>query len=401
MRTLFSLLLLFVASCATYVPDRDFPTWGNMYRDNVGAGGFQLSELRAAAEFCLDLNSQDDWNADGHRPDSIYAPHTTGWTKLFDSRGDNTDPLTNGIDPFSNAWTLWHKNGTSTYIVAIRGTIGKKSSAVEDGISTMIPTHNGIEFPEGHFPLMRFARIPKSEIHAGFAYGTFVTMFERDRGILPTVQRLVPEGSLLIITGHSQGAAMAALTHSFLHYQMGDSRFGLKPNQYILKSYMFAQPKPGNVLYSLDFHLIAPDNAWTFNNILDVVPRVPLTAESVQDVDVGMPETQSGLALWVKRFNVFASNTTIDLTKKVSANIADNIQDIRFYRYHELTQNSTTNSYPALSQNYAPAGNVVPLLGHLDGAYYPGRQAVDDFVQHHMTTYRYLINEKYAKKIAQ
>jgi hypothetical protein len=50
-----------------------------------------------------------------------------------------------------------------------------------------------------------------------------------------------------------------------------------------------------------------------------------------------------------------------------------------------------------ISQNYLTAGSVIPLVGHTNGdimAYYDNPADEDDeFIQHHATTYRRLLEE--------
>jgi hypothetical protein len=50
-----------------------------------------------------------------------------------------------------------------------------------------------------------------------------------------------------------------------------------------------------------------------------------------------------------------------------------------------------------VSQNYAAAGNLIPLVGLHDGSEYYGNpdDADDAFIQHHATTYRRLLETMY------
>jgi len=82
-----------------------------------------------------------------------------------------------------------------------------------------------------------------AEVHTGFAYATFSMLFDAKYGILKTLlDQHVPPGSILFITGHSQGAAMPTLVHAFFYYAMREEKYGLTKGQYVLKSYVFAQP---------------------------------------------------------------------------------------------------------------------------------------------------------------
>ncbi len=354
---------------------------------------FDIPNIKSSLEFCLDLDSQDDLNFDRHDPNSIYIPITTGWTKIYDSRGEDLNPVTNGISPFENAWTLWKKDGEATYAIAIRGTvIESKPSVIEDAIISTIPAIDGIEYPKGSYPYIKFAELPFAEVHAGFAYASFVTLFDKDRGILPHLS-LIPSGSTVIITGHSQGAAMGTLIHSFLYYAMHDGKYGLTSGRYNLISYLFAQPKPGNEKYAYDFNLIANNSSWVFNNILDPIPRVPETTELPQDAYLDMPQTGSKLNRDINRVDEIVGQNLKKLSGIISQKTSDRIANHEFY-YSDILKNGNRISVPAESQYFVAAGNIVALLGHYDGKYY-STQPVDDFIQHHATTYRYLLNERY------
>src|SRR6202044_1088426 len=128
---------------------------------------------------------------------------------------------------------------------------------------------------------VKLADAAGAETQLGFTYGMEVLMFASDTGILRMLRDHVPQNSKLLITGHSQGAAIATLTHAFLHYAINDpgDRYRLRNSGYSLKSYVFAQPKPGNWQFALDFAHIAASHgtAFTVNNSRDWVTQVPLS----------------------------------------------------------------------------------------------------------------------------
>ncbi len=81
----------------------------------------------------------------------------------------------------------------------------------------------------------------------------------------------------VIITGHSQGGAIAFLTRSYLHYEQEAGRL---PKELIFKSYNGAAPKPGNLYYGYDYDYITR-NGWAFTvvNALDWVPETPFSCK--------------------------------------------------------------------------------------------------------------------------
>ena len=376
-----------------------------MFDSSRGAGGFNIDEAKDMIEFCIDLDSQDDLQADlknVKKPeDSVYYPRISKgkWKSIVDSRelikpGENR-PDRNGFPPFNNAWTLSKRldvpaGKPDIYALAIRGTVMSSHTSVkEDALTTTIAARNGIEFPKGSYLPITFADMPRAEVHVGFAYGVFCSLFDGKYGILPNLKKQnIPPGSLIIITGHSQGAAMATLLHAFLHYAMRDKKFGLGDAHYALKSYVFAQPKPGNDQFSMDFAKIASskNNAFVLNNTLDSVPQVPLSFETVADAVDDLPAVG-----WKARVGLFLANSLSWFRSLVSSGVANKTARMKglkmeqFYLADELRKNSTKTRRKAVSLNYVLAGNLVPLIG-------TSVQSSDTFIQHHATTYRDLMN---------
>jgi hypothetical protein len=196
-------------------------------------------------------------------------PGDFGWGKqpVFDS-GE--------LGPFENRWQLW-KNDQGQYAVAIRGTVGKAGSVIEDLLAVMIPASGSMY----GFPY-KFARESKAGVHLGFALGAAILLFDGLKGIIPQLMALGKDNDIYI-TGHSQGAAVATLVSSYLHYTT------LVSNNY--KTYLFAQPKPGNDHYGFDFDFITANRGLSFRvgNTLDWVPQSPLTLEWLSDLNEPNP----------------------------------------------------------------------------------------------------------------
>jgi hypothetical protein len=411
------LIALFISACST-PPAREIATSKGrmMFDSSKTAGDFDINEVRDMIEFCVDLDSQDDLNTENANTagTSIFAPHpSASWNKVVDSRDlykpGEKNPTRNGFPPFNNAWTLWkninsaaEKNNSTdkrnVYVVAIRGTVvSSKPSIKEDALLTTIAARNGIEYPVGNFPILTFSDMPRAEVHAGFAYGVFSTMFDYNYGVLRYLNENVEPNSLIIITGHSQGAAMATLAHAFLHFSMRDKQFGLGDKNFVLKSYAFAQPKPGNSQFSMNFAEIASNknNAFVLNNTLDPVIQVPLTVQFLADADADLFTVS-----WWSKLVRSANNGFNWLRNKIASSTENHIASMKkireenLYRIDDLKKISNSSQPIVYSQNYVAAGNVIPLRGDEEGKYYP-TQTQDEFIQHHATTYRRLLERSY------
>jgi hypothetical protein len=408
-----------LVGCSTVAPTCNTATEETPTFPIPQSSQFETNEAMAMIELCVDLDSQDDRAVPGHSP--IYnmrKDRYANWEKILDSRdlvaedlhlaGTNKDnPVINGFKPFDSAWTLW-KNTNSlqpVYALAFRGTIfSNQKSAEEDAIATTIAAQYGIEYPAHRFLPVTFAKLPRAEVHEGFAYAIFGVLFDGRYGVLTNVNNVIEPGSTLIITGHSQGAALATLAHAFFYYAAEEGRFHVAEMNLKIKSYVFAQPKPGNVQFAMDFAQITGGGAtsFVFNNTLDPVPMLPPThlfaAEAFEDVR----SRKSGFKI-LRSINNSFNSMRRGISGWVSHSMARKIKHLQktepdgFYFAKALRDGSTNHTAGGVSQSYTLAGNMIPLrgLGHGSKYYNNPQDEYDDFIQHHSTTYRRLLETLY------
>ena len=419
-------LTLALCACApmstttAQAPDTTLPPYVPQSLKNLAITGFDPVVAADLLEMCLDLDSQDDLanflkTHAGVAPEtSEYFPRvSTKWVKVFDSRDAvaaqkrvaATDPDVNGFGPFDNAWTLWRYTGAhagpQTYALAIRGTVvHDRKNVFEDIVTTTIPARNGIRRGDGILPLS-FSDFPRAEVHAGFAYGTVSLLLDKEYGVVPKLAELraqgrIPDGSRLIITGHSQGAAMAALTHAFIHTETENGHFLQAVGGLKVTSYMFAQPKPGNHQFGEDFALFATlrGESFTLNNSLDPVTRVPLTLELPMDADSDM-DAHSELSDELRRLNVLPSKVHQLVSNRANEKIARFVQGSDDALIDDPScQPASLAHGSADSLDYVTVGLVIPLIGQGDA------KSSDDFLQHHAVTYRRLFAQTFGNAAA-
>lgn len=376
--------------------------------------GFSAEEAKQLLEFCIELNNQDDRN--NHPDDSEYRANLGPWRTVFDSRaGLSPNPATNGFGPFQNAWLmLRNRSDEREFALAIRGTIGQAKSILDDLLATTVAAYGGIEFPEATSLPIAFAATPGAELHLGFAYAAFTLLFDKNLGILKFLQsERIPPGTRLLITGHSQGAAIATLVHSFLHYALTDpeDRYALQAKQFKLKSYVFAQPKPGNYQFALDFAQIAGSRGAGFvvNNSLDPVTLLPLSQETLSESIAGTLEENRMDGTRIERFLIDGAARISQDIFKVRNAASELVSDKVSKLYHQSEMKNIDTSYfqgtpviaerPVKSLNYTLSGALVPLFGDFDGgALYPLKpHTVDALLQHHATTYRKLLHRQFGE----
>lgn len=369
--------------------------------------GFSLNEAKALIEFCTAL----DYGVDVP-PDPPYAAvarpaNAVGWEEIYpyhETLPANQAPQ--AIGPYGNAWKLYRKPGSDIYVIAIRGTIDTKGSIASDLIATSTPAHVQIQAKHNPYRLVSFtlADPPQAETHLGWTYAMAELMFDRDYGILRALHdpTLVKPGSRILITGHSQGAAIATLVHAFLHYAIAEpaDKFGLRNSGFTLKSYVFAQPKPGNWQFAMDFARIAGSKgtAFVINNNWDWVPQTPLSIEFFDEPGADIAALLNGLPGWRGVVNSILAGGAIGAAQGARGLIAMKVADAAVKSIEEnnnfdkryladgIVPESAKRGY---SVNYAVAGDQVPVFGSA----LPAGLIKDDgsMTQHHGPTYRTLI----------
>jgi hypothetical protein len=253
--------------------------------------GFNLAEAITLIEVCTSLDYSV--GSPAYSAPGIAQPQNVAdWQEIFPKPEkilpDNKPPPSIGF--YHNAWRLYRQiivpqDTSPVYIIGIRGTIYDKDSILDNIVATSISATNvRIQARPDRVLSFKLAETPRAEVHLGWTYGMTELMFDPTYGILKALHDQVPRGSRLLITGHSQGAAIATLVHAFLHYAITadpTNKFGLRDSGYTLKSEVFAQPKPGNWQFAMDFAQIAGSHgtAFVINNDLDWVPQVPLSLE--------------------------------------------------------------------------------------------------------------------------
>ncbi len=445
--------MIALTGCATAPRLPSPPAWGKYASEFAGPGGLSYDEARQFIEFCVELDNQDDRDSDKAKPSDFAQVDPTQWRPIYDSRkaiaedyfkykalasaatasakraslpDDSVefwkhlfariekqardrkvslngpadiekDPSLNGFGAWQNAWILYQGVGRNAgrYAIAIRGTVFEtEPSAIENAL------FQPVEGPDFLTPVVSFAQSRDATVHSGFAHATFTLLLDRRYGILPVIERHadgVPPGSVLYIVGHSQGAAMATLVHAFLFNAMYDAEvsgadpLGLKGMHYRLKSYAIAQPKPGNYAFSTEFasYTQGPDNAIVINNSLDPVPRVPLTIQSMADLETDF-HGKFLLARAVYALGATGKWLRLGIGKILEWNATREAAGYgHFYHWNDLQPLHKLRS--GESWEFVPAGRVITVYGTPQPD-----QSGDEFFQHHATTYRDLISQQLA-----
>jgi len=230
------------------------------------AAGFDRDEALDLLYFCAAIEG----GLGAPIPDAVPS----GWASLF---------LSPEIGPFQNRWQLWRKGASGPCAIAIRGTIETVGSILDDLVSVLVAAKGTLKVGTLQTSY-QFSDDAEAGVHLGFALGALILLQDPLNGILAKLAGLgIGAGTDVYVTGHSQGAAIATLIRSHLHYAGGTG--------FSYKTYVFAQPRPGNDHYAEDFELkfSYPGLAFRVTNTLDWVTQVPLTLQLVSDVDKPNP----------------------------------------------------------------------------------------------------------------
>lgn len=155
-------------------------------------------------------------------------------------------------------------------VLNFRGSTDQKTSWLENFLSAMIPASGEIII-DGKSHNYTFSNDSLAAVHGGFALAIVFLQEE----VITQIKQLNHKGIYdIILTGHSQGAALSQMFRVFLELAKGDQI--IKKNTF--KTYAFASPKIGNRTFTDEYNNTYC-NGWSFSivNPEDVVPTLPLS----------------------------------------------------------------------------------------------------------------------------
>ena len=300
--------------------------------------GFNTNEAINLSAVCTNLN--------GQAPDAPQPSMPTDWKNIATIKAGIYD---------NEAWLLKnekrHPNLAPQYCLAFRGTTSNPLSIWEDADLEMVPAGG-------------YSNRAEAMIHQGFKNGLESLLPEIQTFLEPILlaSKAANERALFYVSGHSQGAALAALFTAWVRCS------GYQYAPYMrMKSYYFAQPKPGNDYFADDFnerHCFAKaydNSSWAYRvtNDQDFVPQLPLTLELPDDLN--------------PRFKVFENSPAFP---KILRDLVAFLESIKL---------------PLVgTQNFAGVGTLVSLKGIRDLSKDPD----DFFYQHHCGRYWKLIQDQ-------
>lgn len=175
-----------------------------------------------------------------------------------------------------NLWELWKSDDRA--VISIRGTTDKAESWTANLYAAMVPAKGSLSIANGKSFDYTLATDERAAVHMGW----LLSLAYMADDIVEHIQSLYGTGMRdFILTGHSQGGAVAYLLTAYL-YQLRQA--GALPADIRFKTYCSAAPKPGNLYFAYSYeHMTGNGLAFNVVNSADWVPETPVSIQTLQD----------------------------------------------------------------------------------------------------------------------
>ena len=303
--------------------------------------GFNKKEARDMIALCNSFTFLDLYNTD-----TMIVP--AEYKKIY----------TSGVFGMDNKYQLYTKGNTA--VICFRGSTDKQISWVENIYSSMIPA-NGVMTISGEKFEYSFAKDSNAAVHAGYALGIAFLHNE----ILYQVNTLNRQGIFkIIITGHSQGGALANMLRAYLE----NTEHGEIDVRNKFTTYAFAAPMSGNKFFTREYNERYAKNGSSFNiiNHADPIPDFPLSyndtaklADNLKTLlynkdsfNLGRIALDKGTFYLKNNINQLLSLVGTSAAKKISKEIGDvamprYTKDINYFRVANVIEISGSD-YPKI-----------------------------------------------------
>jgi histidinol phosphatase-like PHP family hydrolase len=302
-----------------------------------------------------------------------------------------------GLD---NRWWFWQRNDEKQAIITIRGTVATTASWLANVYAVMQPAKGSIKLNDSTTFHYKLAERDDAAVHTGWLLSLGSMAMDMEEKIKEAYSKGVRS---IIITGHSQGAAIAYLLRSYIYYR---TKEGALPSGITYKTYCSAAPKPGNLFYAYDYDYINKGGwAFTVVNAADWVPETPFSIQQFSDLNPLNPFVIVKSALKKQRYfvRVYAGlvyNKLNKSTTKAARRYRKYLGDKVGKQVHkQLPQLQKLNANTTL--NYMRAGTPVILMP--DSHYYSRfpndpLKGLGIWVHHSFDAYYLLLQKDYLNK---
>ncbi len=270
------------------------------------------------------------------------------------------------VSGLDNCWDLWISD-QSVAVISIRGTTANSISWLANFYAAMVPAKGTLKL-NGHDSFVyECAKDPRAAVHTGWLISTGFLA----KDVVSKIDSCYQAGIRnFIITGHSQGGAIAYLLTSYLYHRQRNQEL---PQDIRMKTYCSAAPKPGNLQFAYEYEMLT-QGGWAYNvvNSADWVPEVPVSVQTVDDMARINPFMHARQAIRQQKFpKNIALRRMYNQLDKPARKTQRNYQKY-FGKYTSgLVRKSLHELIPPVyynSNHYVRTGNIVVLFA--DDAYY-------------------------------
>lgn len=314
----------------------------------------------------------------------------TPWTKVKVPASDKyTLAYRSQEFGLANRWDLWTSND-SIAVINIRGTVGKAESWFANFYCSMVPAKGTLQLSDSLKFDYKLAEDSNATVHIGW----LTAVGFMSGSIIQKINEYYKHGyKNFIVSGHSQGGAIAYLLRSYLEYQKPLKTI---PEDITFKTYCSAGPKPGNLFYAYDFDYITR-NGWGFNivNKCDWVPESPFSIQVISDMNYVNPLADAKKMFKKQKpiprlYLTHVYNKMNRTTRKANRTFKKYLGKT-MYKFVRKSLKQYNQPEYAISLNYQRAGIPIVLRGNADYyKLYPDNRS--NFFIHHMPDpYYYLM----------
>lgn len=294
-----------------------------------------------------------------------------------------------------NRWNMWYSNNNKVAVISLRGSVAGMASWLANYYAAMVPAIGEIQLTDSTRFVYQLAADSAAHVHVGWLVAL--------GHLAPTIVAQIKVAYALgirecIITGHSQGGALATLTRSYIHYL---TQKGELPRDMQYKTYASAAPKCGNTAYVYDFDYINRGGwAFTVINVADWVPETQFSVQTIHDFNRLSPFGQVKPLLAKQKFFVrlFLTHKYNRLRKPLERGQRRFERTLGGMVYKMIKKNvlpQLREPVYAHDNNYQRAGTPVVLMP--DATYYTRfpNQTKNIFIHHMYDAYEYLVEKDY------
>ena len=250
-----------------------------------------------------------------------------------------------------NKFQVYVNNRTNIGVINFRGSTSKKISWMENMHSALIPVEGEISIQNRVYKY-KYGTDPASLIHSGYA----LSLAYLHDDLIEQVIQLNNKGIYnIILTGHSQGGALAIMLGAYLKHSDEVS------NKNRFKLYTFAQPMSGNFEFTKEFNrdYCARGMSFSFINPEDLVPTLPLAYNDTTFIKESLINLVTGKEP-IDKTDLLTEGLKVLLADKLKPTAAKFGASIENQIRQEM--GNITLPKPSGEINFSQVGNITHLL---------------------------------------